>query len=112
MITANATLANGLEIEPGKFETAIVMRAATIGDAVEAIEDAGPDAGFLRVKIHKIARCIVSVGELDTAAIKARLAARKTSLVELILALPEDDFAPLNEALTAAEKKPSASPTA
>ena len=67
-----------------------------------AIEEAGPDASFLRVKVHKIARCLVRVGTLKQGEVTA----------DMLMALPEEDFAPLNAALDNAEKKPKASANA
>lgn len=98
MNTATGKLATGIVID-GVEHRDFELRGATIGDAVAAIEEAGPDASFLRVKVHKIARCLVRVGTLKQGEITA----------DMLLALPEEDFNPLNAALDDTEKKPKAS---
>lgn len=101
MITVSGTLARGIE-KDGEIHKDFEMRAPTIGDAVAAIEQAGPDASFLRVKVHKIAQCLVRVGTLKEGEVTPAM----------LLALPEEDFAPLNAALDDTEKKPKASASA
>lgn len=101
MITAKGTLIHGIEVD-GVVHKDFELRAATIGDAVAAIEEAGPDASFLRVKIHKMARCLLRVGTLKEGEITP----------EMLMALPEDEFAVLNAAIGETEKKPNASESA
>lgn len=98
MITVTDTLVCGIE-KDGVFHKDFELRAATIGDSVGAIEEAGADASFLRVKMHKIARCLVRVGTLKEGEITA----------DMLMALPEVDFDPLDKALDEAEKKLRAS---
>ena len=101
MITVTGTLTHGIKVDEvahKEFE----LRAATIGDAVAAIEEAGADASFLRVKMHKVARCLVRVGTLKEGEVTAAM----------LLALPEVDFAPLDAALDETEKKLTASASA
>lgn len=97
MITVTGTLTHGIEVD-GVAHKDFELRAPTIGDAVAAIEEAGADASFLRVKVHKIAQCLVRVGTLKQGAVTPAM----------LLALPEEDFAPLNNALDDTEKKPKA----
>lgn len=101
MITVSGSLTHGIE-KDGVSHKDFEMRAPTIGDAVAAIEEAGPDASFLRVKVHKIAKCLVRVGTLKEGEV--------TPVV--LMALPEEDFAPLSNALDDTEKKPKASASA
>lgn len=101
MITATGKLIHGIkvgDVEHKDFE----LRAPTLGDAVDSIEGAGADASFLRVKVHKIARCLVRVGTLKEGEVTPAM----------LLALPEEDFTPLNAALDEAEKKLKASASA
>jgi hypothetical protein len=98
MITVTGSLVHGIE-KNGARHKDFELRAATIGDAVAAIEEAGADASFLRVKIHKIARCLVRLGDLKAGDVTAAM----------LMELPEEDFGPLNAALDDTEKKPSAS---
>lgn len=101
MITVTGTLVHGIEVD-GVAHKDFELRAATIGDAVAAIEEAGADASFLRVKVHKMARCLLRVGTLKAGEVTPAM----------LLALPEEDFGPLNIALDATEKKPKASASA
>ncbi len=101
MITVSGTLIHGIE-KDGEFHKDFELRAPTLGDAVDAIESAGADASFLRVKVHKIARCLVRVGTLKEGEVTAGM----------LLSLPEEDFTPLNAALDETEKKPKASASA
>lgn len=93
MITATGTLVHGIE-KDGVQHKDFELRAPTIGDAVAAIEEAGPDASFLRVKVHKISHCLVRVGTLKGSEVTPAM----------LLALPEEDFAPLSNALDDTEK--------
>lgn len=101
MITVSGKLIHGIEVD-GVTHNDFELRAPTIGDAVAAIEEAGADASFLRVKVHKIARCLQRVGTLKSGEVTAAM----------LLELPEEDFEPLNAALDGSEKKPKASASA
>jgi phage FluMu protein gp41 len=94
MITVTGKLTHGIKVGDVAHKD-FEVRAATIGDSVDAIEEAGADASFIRVKVHKIARCLVRVGDLKEGEITA----------DMLLALPEVDFNPLDAALDEAEKK-------
>lgn len=94
MITVSGVLPNGVERE-GVLHRSFVMRAATIDDLVAAIEAAGPGASVLRMRIHKAARQLVSMGAMTTEEIDGAL----------LLALPEEDADALLGAQDAVEKK-------
>lgn len=98
MQTARGELIVGVE-EGGAWHRAFVMREATVGDAIAAVDDAGPDASVLRIRVHKAARQLISLGDLPSEAITA----------ELLLALPEEDLPPLFDAQDEVAKKPSRS---
>lgn len=98
MITVTGTLTHGIKLEDVAHKD-FELRVATIGDAVAAIEEAGAAASFLRVKMHKVARCLVRVGTLKEGEVTAAM----------LLALPEVDFVPLDAALDETEKKLTAS---
>lgn len=71
------------------------LRAATIADAIAAIEKAGAGASHLKLRIFKAAEQMVSLGNLP----------RETITGEFLLSLPEDDVEPIYTAQDELEKK-------
>lgn len=94
MITVNGSLNFGVERD-GVTHRDFVMRAATIADAIAAIETAGPESSNLRLRMFKAAAQIESLGTLDKQEITG----------ELLLALPEDDIEPIFTAQDEVGKK-------
>lgn len=72
-----------------------VMRAATIGDAIAAIEKVGDAPSNLKLRIYKAAEQMLSLGTLDKSAITG----------ELLMQLDEEDIEPIFNAQDAIEKK-------
>ncbi|HSH71540.1 MAG TPA: hypothetical protein VK974_00660 [Methylophilaceae bacterium] len=95
MITVASKLVEGHLDDQGVLHQDFVMQAATIGDALAAIEKAGPDSENLRLRIFKAAEQLQSLGTLEKSLITG----------ELLLALPEEDISPLFDAQDEIEKK-------
>lgn len=92
-------LINGIEID-GVLHQDFVMREATIRDAINAIDKRlasgqGLDS-YLTLQVYQAVEQLESLGTLPKDKITA----------ELLFSLPEDDFAPLLDALDALKKKP------
>lgn len=94
-----STLINGVEIDAVLHQT-FEMREATIRDAINAIDKrnaAGEGlTSYLTLQMYQAAEQLVSLGDLPKDQITAAL----------LLSLPEDDIAPLLDALEAVKKKP------
>lgn len=92
-------LSNGIEID-GVLHQDFAMREATIRDAITAIDKrnaAGEDASsYLILQMYQAAEQLEILGDLPQEKITAAL----------LLSLPEDDIAPLLDALEALKKKP------
>lgn len=94
MITVKEHLIFGVEHDGGTHKE-FEMRAATISDAISAVEKAGENASGLRLRIFKAAEQLVYLGSVPLELITG----------ELLLNLPEDDIEPIFAAQDAVEKK-------
>ena len=98
-ITVTGKLLNGIEID-GALHQDFVMREATIRDAINAIDKrsaAGEGLNsYLTLQMYQAAEQLQSLGDFPKDKITA----------ELLFGLPEDDIAPLLDALEAVKKKP------
>lgn len=94
MITVKGQLICGIERD-GVQQRDFELHAATIADAISAIEKAGAGASHLKLRIYKAAEQLVSLGNLPKEEITG----------ELLLSLPEDDVEPIYNAQDELEKK-------
>lgn len=94
MLKTNGSLVFGVDRD-GTVHRDFVMHAATIADAIAAVEAAGPESSNLRLRIFKAASQIDSLGTLE-----------KTEITgEFLMALPEDDIEPILTAQDEVAKK-------
>jgi hypothetical protein len=97
MITEKGSLVFGVpsKVSGEAAHKDFVMRAATIADSIVAVEKAGDNPSYLRVRVHKAAEQMESLGSL----------AKEDITADLLLALPEEDLEPIFDAQDALEKK-------
>lgn len=93
-LNVKSKLVFGVERE-GVTHRDFELRAATIADAIAAIEKAGAGASHLRLRVFKAAEQMVSLGGVSKDEITG----------ELLLSLPEDDVEPIYNAQDELEKK-------
>ncbi len=92
MITVSGDLIVGIQ-EDGVWHTQFTMRQATIGDAISAIEKAGPTSSNLMLRIYKAAEQIEQIHGI-------------TEITgELLLSLSDEDITPILDAQDDLEKK-------
>jgi len=94
MIPMKGQLICGVERD-GVSQRDFELHAATIENAISAIEKAGAGASHLKLRIFKAAEQMVCLGSLPKEEITG----------ELLLALPEDDVEPIYNAQDELEKK-------
>ena len=92
MIKVSGKLQVGIE-QDGVLQTDFTLRQATIGDAIAAIEKAGPNPSNLRLRFFKAAEQIEFIGSLTEIS------------GELLLSLSELDIEPILDAQDDLEKK-------
>lgn len=98
MITVKGQLVFGAEHDGGTHKE-FEMRAATVGDAITAIEKSGNTQSGLRLRVYKAAEQICFLGTMPAELITG----------ELLLSLPEEDVEPILAAQDAVEKKQKSS---
>lgn len=94
MIKVTGMLLYGVERD-GVAQREFTMRAATIANAITAIEQAGPEASNLQLRVFKAAEQMESLGTLPKEEITGGL----------LLSLAEDDIEPIFAAQDELEKK-------